>query len=273
MLFRYAEVQAYAFAAYRGAAELAKALGLAARASECTAAAERLQQSFEAKFWLEDLGIYALALDRNKQPCRVRASNAGHVLLAGLAAPERAARVADTLMTPEFFSGWGVRTIAQGSARYNPISYHNGSIWPHDNALIAMGFARYGLRAPLVQLLSGLFDAALFLDLRRLPELFCGFARRPGMGPTGYPVACLPQAWSSAAVLAILGAALGISFDLSARQIRFTRPVLPPWLEELRLTNLRLGDASADLLLQRSHNDVALHVLRRDGEIDVVLTV
>ena len=268
-----AEVQAYAFAAYRGAAELAKALGLAARASECTAAAERLQQSFEAKFWLEDLGIYALALDRNKQPCRVRASNAGHVLLAGLAAPERAARVADTLMTPEFFSGWGVRTIAQGSARYNPISYHNGSIWPHDNALIAMGFARYGLRAPLVQLLSGLFDAALFLDLRRLPELFCGFARRPGMGPTGYPVACLPQAWSSAAVLAILGAALGISFDLSARQIRFTRPVLPPWLEELRLTNLRLGDASADLLLQRSHNDVALHVLRRDGEIDVVLTV
>jgi glycogen debranching enzyme len=268
-----AEVQAYAFAAYSGAVELAGALGLAERAREFAMAAERLRQRFETMFWLDELATYALALDRDKQPCRVRASNAGHVLFAGLASPERAARVAETLMAPDSFSGWGIRTVAQDGARYNPISYHNGSIWPHDNGLIAMGFARYGLKRPLVRLLSGLFDASLFMNLRRLPELFCGFARRPGTGPTSYPVACNPQAWSSASVFAMLGAAIGISFDPSMHQIRFTRPVLPPWLDELRITNLRLANASADLLLQRSREDVALHVLRRDGEIDVVLTV
>jgi len=267
------EVQAYAFAAYRGAAELAQALGHAERAGKLLASADRLRQQVETDFWLEALDSYALALDGRKEPCRVLASNAGHVLLAGLCTPDRAVRVADRLMRPESHSGWGIRTVAEGSARYNPISYHNGSVWPHDNGLIAMGFARYGLRRQLLQLLSGLFDAALFMELRRVPELFCGFARRPGTGPTGYPVACIPQAWSSAAVFAMLGAALGISFDASARQIRFTRPALPDWLDELRITNLRLGDACADLQLQRSNDDVALHVLRRSGDIDIVLTV
>jgi len=194
------------------------------------------------------------------------------VLLGGLATPERAARVVETLMGPDFFSRWGIRTIAEGEARYNPLSYHNGSVWPHDNGLIAMGFARYGLKQPLVELLTGLFDAVLFLELHRLPELFCGFARRPGSGPTAYPVACIPQAWSSASVFALLGASLGISFDPPARQIRFTRPVLPPWLGEITLTNLCLGDASADLVLRRSQDSIALHVLRRKGELDVVLT-
>jgi glycogen debranching enzyme len=153
------------------------------------------------------------------------------------------------------------------------MSYHNGSVWPHDNGLIAMGFARYALKQPVLQLLSGLFDAALFFDLRRLPELFCGFARRPGSGPTAYPVACNPQAWASASVFALLGAALGISFDPAARQIRFSRPVLPRWLNEIRLTDLRVGDASADLVLRRSQNSVAVHALRHKGELDIVLTV
>ena len=268
-----AEVQAYAHAAYLGAAELAAALGHPGKAGELAAAAQRLRQRFEAAFWIESLGTYALALDGAKRPCQVRASNAGHVLLGGLAAPERAARVAETLMTPDSFSEWGIRTVARGEARYNPISYHNGSVWPHDNGLIAMGFARYGLKEPLLRLLTGLFDAALFLDLRRLPELFCGFPRRPGSGPTAYPVACIPQAWSSASVFALLGAALGISFDPQARQIRFVRPVLPPWLNEIRLTNLRLGTASADLELRRSQDSIAIHVLRHDGELGIVLTV
>ncbi|MGO8915930.1 MAG: glycogen debranching N-terminal domain-containing protein [Stellaceae bacterium] len=267
-----AEVQAYAYGAYLGASGLAAALDDAPLAAELAAAGERLRQRFEAAFWQEELGTYALALDREKRPCRVRTSNAGQVLLSGIAAPERAARVAAGLMAPPSFTGWGVRTLAEGEARYNPMSYHNGSVWPHDNALIAMGFARYGLRQPLVRQLTGLFDSALFTALQRLPELFCGFARRPGTGPTAYPVACLPQAWSSAAVFAMLGALLGVSFDRSARRISLLRPTLPPWLDTLRLSNLRLGDAAVDLLLERREEDVALHVTRRDGEVEILLT-
>lgn len=267
-----AEVQAYAHAAYRGAAALATALGDGPRAVALNKMAKRLRERFEAAFWIETLGTYALALDGDKRPCRVRASNAGHVLLGGLATPQRAAQVAQTLMEDDFFSRWGIRTVAEGEARYNPLSYHNGSVWPHDNGLIAMGFARYGLRQPLVRLLTGMFDAALFLELRRLPELFCGFARRPGSGPTAYPVACIPQAWSSAAVFAMLGASLGISFDPQARQIRFAQPALPQWLAEVTLTNLQLGEASVDLVLRRSQDSVALHVLGRRGDVDIVLT-
>src|SRR5579862_530155 len=266
------EVQAYAYAAYRGAAELASALGLEARSVELTETAAILAQRFNAAFWIDELGSYALALDGDKRPCRVRASNAGHVLFCGLATHAHAHRVAQTLMDEASFSGWGIRTIAKGEARYNPMSYHNGSVWPHDNGLIAMGLARYGLKDALLKLLTGLFDAALFMEMKRMPELFCGFERRHGAGPTSYPVACIPQAWSSAAVFAMLGASLGISFDAEAKQIRFTRPLLPRWLERVRLRNVRLGSASVDLLLQRSRNTAALYVERRDGPVEVVVT-
>ena len=267
-----AEVQAYAYAAYRGAAELADALGDDGRAADLRAAARRLQERFEATFWQEELQTYALALDREKRPCRVRASNAGHVLLGGLASPEHASRVAETLMGPRSFSSWGIRTIAEGEARYNPMSYHNGSVWPHDNGLIAMGFGRYGLKHPLMRLLTALFDASLFLELRRLPELFCGFARRAHTGPTSYPVACAPQAWSSASVFAMVGALLGISFEPAARRICLVRPMLPAWLDTLKLSNLRLGGAAVDLLLERRGEEVAPHVVRRSGDVDVVMT-
>jgi glycogen debranching enzyme len=267
-----AEVQAYAYSAYLGAAELARALDQHHRAEELAVAARQLRERFEAAFWLEDLGTYALALDSAKRPCRVRSSNAGQVLATGLASPERAARIAETLMAPGSFSGWGIRTIAEGEARYNPMSYHNGSVWPHDNALIALGFAHYGLTEPLLRVLSGLFDASGYLELKRLPELLCGFARRPGAGPTGYPVACAPQAWAAASVFAVLGAALGVSFAPQERQIRFTRPILPAWLGEVRLANLRLGEASVDLLVRRGGNDVAVSVVRRDGPVEIVLT-
>jgi glycogen debranching enzyme len=267
-----AEVQAYAYAAYLGASSLAQALNDTPRAAELAVAAERLRQRFEAAFWCEDIGTYALALDRDKRPCKVKSSNAGQVLLSGMAAPERAARVARTLMAPQGFSGWGVRTLAEGEARYNPMSYHNGSVWPHDNALIAMGFARYGLRRPTVQLLTGMFDAAQFIELKRLPELYCGFARREGTGPTGYPVACQPQAWASASVFAVLGALLGISFDAQRPRISLLRPTLPPWLDTLHVSNLRLGAASVDLVLERRDDDVALHVPRRQGDVEIVLT-
>jgi glycogen debranching enzyme len=267
-----AEVQAYAYSAYLGASRLAQALGNVPRAAELAVAGERLRQRFEAAFWCDEIGTYALALDRDKRPCAVRSSNAGQALLSGIAAPERAARVAAALMAAEGFSGWGVRTIAEGEARYNPMSYHNGSVWPHDNALIALGFARYGLRQPLVRLLTGMFDAALFIELKRLPELFCGFARRPGTGPTAYPVACEPQAWASGTVFAMLGALLGITFDPLKPRVSFLRPTLPRWLDTLHVSNLRRGAASVDLLLERRGEDVALHVTRRDGEVEIVIT-
>jgi glycogen debranching enzyme len=265
------EVQAYAYAAWLGAATMARAIGKNERANTLTAKAIQLRRNFEAAFWCEELGTYAIALDGRKQPCRVRSSNAGQTLFTGIAAPERAARVAATLMEPSSFSSWGIRTIAEGEARYNPMSYHNGSIWPHDNAVIAMGFARYGFVEPLLRLATGMFDAAIVLDLNRLPELFCGFERRPGQGPTGYPVACIPQAWASATVFAFLGALLGMSFNHHQRQIRLTRPVLPTFLDEIMIRNLRLGDGSVDLLFRRHTRDVALNVLRKEGKVEVII--
>jgi glycogen debranching enzyme len=266
-----AEVQGYAYAAYTGAAMLASALEHAGRAQELTARADRLKERFDAAFWLEELDTYALALDGAKRPLRVLSSNAGHALFAGIAARDRAPLLAKTLLSPASFSGWGIRTIAAGEARYNPMSYHNGSVWPHDNALIALGFARYGLKEPALRLLDGLFGAAMGSTLKRLPELFCGFSRRMDAGPTAYPLACAPQAWSAASVFALLAAVLGISFVPDERQIRFFRPMLPPWLAEVRLSNLQLGEASIDLVLRRDGNAVSSDVVRRDGPIEIVM--
>jgi glycogen debranching enzyme len=267
-----AEVQAYCHAAYLGAARLARMLGSAERAAGYAQAAAALQQIFDRAFWNEELGTYAIALDRDKKQCQVRTSNAGHVLFAGLATPERARQVANTLMSPRGFCGWGIRTVAEGEARYNPMSYHNGGVWPHDNALIAMGFARYGLQDECLQVMSGMFGAATLLPLHRLPELFCGFARRTDFGPIGYPVACIPQAWSTVAVFGLLGATMGISFDAAAGKVLFSNPVLPEWLPRVQIANLRVGQGSVDLTLERSGKAVAVQVNRRDGNIEVAQT-
>ena len=266
-----AEVQAYAYAAYLGAATLAQAIGRTGRARELEAAAEQLKERFEAAFWLDELATYALALDGTKRPCQVIASNAGHALFAGIAQADRAAQVCQTLMAPNSYSGWGIRTIAEGQPRYNPMSYHNGSVWPHDNALIALGFARYGLKTPALRALAGMFGAAQGFELQRLPELFCGFGRRADIGPTAYPLACAPQAWSAAAVFALLAAVLGISFTPERQQIRFFEPVLPAGIDEMHLTNLRIGAALVDLDLWRDHDEVAIDVVRRDGPVEIVM--
>ena len=266
-----AEVQAYAYAAYTGAASLASALDKAGRAAELTAKAKMLKDRFDAAFWLDDLGTYALALDGAKQPLRVVSSNAGHALFGGIARPDRASRVGDTLLSPASYSGWGIRTVAAGEARYNPMSYHNGSVWPHDNGVIALGFAQYGLKTAALRLLGGLYGAAQSFQLKRLPELFCGFSRRGNAGPTAYPLACAPQAWSAASVFALLAAVLGISFVPHERQIRLFRPVLPTWLSELHLTNLRLDEASIDLVLRCEGTTVASDVTRREGPIEIVV--
>lgn len=267
-----AEVQAYVYGAWRAAAQIARRLGDIPRAATLDRRAAALQRRFDAAFFDEELGTYVLALDGGKRPCRVRASNAGHVLFAGLAFPERAAAVADRLMHGAQFSGWGVRTVANTEARYNPMSYHNGSVWPHDNAIIAAGLARYGFRDEAARIFEGLFSASVHIDLRRLPELFCGFPRRGGRGPTFYPVACSPQAWAAAAPLWLIQSCLGLEFDIPGREVRITRPVLPQFLDEVVVRRLAVGDGSVDIALRRERNQVLVNVLDRRGDVRVTTT-
>ena len=264
------EVQGYVYGAKRHAAVLAEALGFEQRAAALSAQAESLRQRFEARFWCEDLSTYALALDGAKRPCRVVTSNAGQVLFTGIASAERAERVANTLLSPSVFGGWGIRTVGALEARYNPMSYHNGSIWPHDNGLIALGFARYGLQRSAARVFGALFDAAGYMDLRRLPELFCGFSRLQHNGPTHYPVACSPQAWASATPLCLLQASLGLELLDRTGEVKFYRPMLPEFLDHVRLRNLRLSSGSVDVLLHRQDGNVGVTVTRRDGDVVVV---
>jgi len=203
------EVQGYVYAAKHGAARLAGIVGQRERARTLLAEARALRARFEGAFWCDDLATYAIALDGDKHPCRVRTSNAGHCLYTGIASPMRARLVAGTLTQPDMFSGWGVRTVACDERRYNPMSYHNGSVWPHDNALIAAGMARYHLGHQAERILLGMFETCQSVDLQRLPELVCGFARMPGAGPTLYPVACAPQSWAAGAVYLLLSSCLG----------------------------------------------------------------
>lgn len=265
------EVQAYVYAAKTAAAALAHRLGNTTLAERLQGEARTLQGQFEEAFWCEDLGTYALALDGDKRPCRVKSSNAGQCLFSGIVAAERARRVAETLLQNGSFSGWGVRTLAASEVRYNPMSYHNGSVWPHDNALIALGLARYGLTEPLLRIVTGLFDASLFTELHRLPELFCGFHRRPGEGPTLYPVACAPQSWAAGSVFLLLQACLGLCFNAAEQEIRFSRPVLPTFLETVELKGLRINGGSLDLLLRRHAQDVGIEIVRKEGEVRVTM--
>jgi glycogen debranching enzyme len=266
------EVQGYVYAARQAGAAIARRLGLHVEAAALETKALALQQAFEARFWCARLGTYALALDGAGRQCQVRSSNPGHLLITGIAAPERALAVAHGLLEPRFFTGWGIRTLAADEMRYNPMSYHNGSVWPHDNALIALGMARLGLRAETVRLFEGVHAASIAGDLRRLPELFCGLPRRPGQGPVSYPVACTPQAWATATIPAFVQACLGLGFDPAAHIVRFDRPDLPLFAGALTLHNLSLGGARVSVRLSRMASEASVKVVGRDGDIRVVTT-
>ncbi len=266
------EVQGYVYAAKMAASRLNCALGNKNGCAGLLAEAEQLKAKFEDAFWCEDLSTYALALDGEKKPCRVRASNAGHCLYTGIASLERGRRVAKLLLSREFCTGWGIRTLACGEARYNPLSYHNGSVWPHDNAIIASGVARYGLKELAGKILLGLLDVSNQVDLHRLPELFCGISRRPGEGPTLYPVACSPQAWAAGAGFLALQACLGISVDDKNRQILFERPFLPDGIPQLWIKGLGCADSSVNLFLERRTSDVKIEVTENLGDIEIFST-
>jgi glycogen debranching enzyme len=263
------EVQGYAYAARLGMADLAVAQGEPELATRFRREASELRQRFDAAFWCESVGSYALALDGAKRPCEVRSSNAAHCLYTGIALPERAPALHAQLSGDDMFSGWGLRTLSSRERRYNPMSYHNGSIWPHDNAIAAEGLAAYGCREGSLAILTGLFGASEHVELSRLPELFCGFPRRSGQGPTLYPVACSPQAWAAGAVFMLLKAVLGMDIDAREQRVTFRCPLLPDFLSELWISNLRVGAASVDLRLQRYPGDVGITVLNKRGDVQL----
>ncbi len=264
------EVQGYTYAAKLLAARVCERLGDRARSKSLAADAEKLRRNFEEAFWCEELSTYALALDGRKQQCRVPTSNAGHCLFAKIASDERGRRVAETLFGPNSFSGWGVRTVASGQARYNPLSYHNGSVWPHDNSMIAAGLAYYDCKDKAGRILLGMLDTSRWVDLGRLPELFCGLDRRHGEGPTLYPVACSPQAWAAASVFLLVQACLGISIQGGDNRIVFDRPFLPEGIPQLSITGLRTNDGSVDIFLERRNGEVRVDVTHQNGQVEVV---
>jgi len=260
------------FAAMRAAARIAARIGQPDLANKLSSQAERIQEKFERQFWDEELNCYVLALDGQKQPCRVRTSNAGHCLYCGIVSPTRARKLAKTLLGEGLFCGWGIRTLDSREIRYNPMSYHNGSIWPHDNALVARGLARYGFKREALSILSGMFEASTFMDLSRLPELFCGFHRRsPTEGPTLYPVACSPQAWAAGAVNLMLEASLGIEIRLKEKAVQLNSPFLPDSLDLIRVENLPVGDAGIDFVVRNNMGKVTVELIQTKGNIAVTV--
>jgi len=263
------EVQGYVYAAKLAGAMLATELGHADKARELSDETQILKQRFNHAFWSDELSTYVIALDGHKRRCEITASNAGHCLFTGIATDEYARRVAETLLSPGSFSGWGIRTLDMAEVRYNPMSYHNGSVWPHDNAIIAAGFARYGLEESVHRIVTGLFNASLFFDLQRLPELFCGFTRREGEGPTRYPVACSPQAWAAGSVFLLLQTCLGLSIQANQSTVCFTTPSLPHFLNEVHIMNLSVGGGAVDLVMDRGFRGIGVE--RRVGDVNIVL--
>lgn len=266
------EVQGYVYEAKWLAARMATMMGELDLARRLEEEAVTLQRKFEEKFWCPEIGTYAVALDGQKRRVEVRSSNAGHALCSGIADPERAARVIHQMLSPSFFSGWGIRTIATTEARYNPMSYHNGSIWPHDNAMIAAGFARYGRSDRIETVFNGLLDAALNMPQGRLPELFCGFRRRAGRAPVLYPVACSPQAWASGSMPHMLKSLMGLEIDGASRTITLNAPYLPERVGEVTIRNMPAGAGTAGFVLRRKNGGVALDVTECQNGAKVVLT-
>ncbi len=265
-----AEVQGYVYAAYVNISDVAARLGHEGVADRLSERATSLREAFSRDFWLEPERIVALALDGEKRPCRVMSSNGAHCLAAGLLEPDQAAALSQRLLADDMFSNWGVRTLGAGERRYNPMSYHNGSVWPHDNAIAATGLARYGNRIGAIRILEGLFDAAVHLDTASLPELFCGFPREPRLGPVPYPVACHPQAWSAASVFMILQAVLGLQVSGFDRRVVIDSPTIPSWLEWLRIEELKVGDnCSISLMLRRAGKGVTTEILEQNGPVTV----
>jgi glycogen debranching enzyme len=252
-------------------ADLFRRAGDSDRADQLDERARELRSHFNADYWMESDGCYALALQGDKTQAAVVSSNAGQALWTGIAEPDKARRTAHRLMAEDVFGGWGIRTLASTESRYNPIGYHLGTVWPHDNSIIAAGFRRYGYDDHVKKIFKSITHAALTFDNYRLPELYAGFPRKRFGVPVHYPVACHPQAWAAGSIPFLLHTLLGISAEAFDRQLRVVRPMLPEVAHHVIVRGLRVGDASADLRFQRTSHGVAVDVLKVDGDLSILV--
>jgi glycogen debranching enzyme len=266
-----AEVQGYVYLAKLRVAEVYEALGQASRAADLRAQAAALRAAFNQRFWVDSEQFMAMALDGEKRPVASVSSNPAHGLYCGIVEPDKAAPLARRLLAPDMFSGWGVRTLSKSAMAYNPMSYHNGSIWPHDNAIIGAGLKRYGFAKATNRVATAMFEMAVTVDDMRLPELFCGFTRRSPNRPVAYPVACSPQAWAAGAPFLLLQAMLGISADAPANTINVNKPQLPGWLNTVELHDLRIGRSSISIVFQRHGETTGFSLLDKDGDVRVLM--
>lgn len=267
------EVQGYVYEAKLSAAKLAEFMGEHTKALQWRKQAETLKNNFARDFWDEEKQVFVLALDGHKQPCRVVSSNAGHALFSGIAREEHAEMLARVLFSKKMFSGWGIRTLASDARRYNPMSYHNGSVWPHDNAMIAYGLARYGYKDEVNKITSAIFDTAMAVDQGRLPELFCGFERKKGEQPTSYPVACSPQAWAIASAFILVQSMLGLKVIAKENLLSFDNPSLPPFIEELTIRHLKVNDMDVALQVRKQKGEISITLLSHEQDIRVEVNV
>ena len=265
------EVQGYVYLAKSRMADVFRALGDGRRAEELLAQADELQRRYNEAFWMEDEQYFAGALDADKRHVRTIMSNPGHGFYCGIVDEDKAAPLAKRLLAPDMFSGWGIRTLSKSAVAYNPMSYHNGSVWPHDNALIAAGLKRYGFARSTNRVATALFDAAVHADYLRLPELFCGFTRRTPNRPVSYPVACSPQAWAAGSPFLMLQAMLGLSARAHENMLRVNKPHLPTWLNTVEVRNVAVGDSRISLLFRREGEITSFSLLSREGRVRVVM--
>ena len=265
------EVQAYVYMAKVRMAELFAALGDHARAVALRDEATVLRKRFNDEFWMEDEGYMAEALDGEKRQVQAITSNPGHALYCDAVEPAKAEAIAQRLFAPDMFSGWGIRTLSKSERAYNPMSYHNGSVWPHDNALIAAGLKRYGFVEATNRVATAMFEAAIHMDYMRLPELFCGFVRRSPNRPVQYPVACSPQAWAAGTPFLLIQAMLGVSARAHENLLTINKPHLPRWLNEVELRNLRVGNSTLSLAFRREGEVTAFTLVSKEGNVRVVM--
>jgi glycogen debranching enzyme len=266
------EVQGYVYEAKLAASNLARKLGFTKKSDKLCKEAIDLKDKFQKAFWSKDKNTFVIALDGKKKQCNINSSNAGHCLFSGIVPKSHSQQIANNLVSEKMFSGWGIRTIAMDESRYNPMSYHNGSIWPHDNAIIAFGLAKYGHKKEVNKIFEAMFDMSIYFQNQRLPELFCGFEKRENQGPTEYPVACSPQAWSIGSVYMILQACLGIRIAAEDNIIYFYNPTLPDSIDEITLSNLCINESKFVVQITRTFKETKVLILYKEGNaiIEVV---
>jgi len=262
------EVQGYVYSAWKDAATIYDILGEPEQAKRLRQKADDLYQRFNDRFWMEDEGFYCLGLDSKKQQIRSVASNPGHLLWSGIVPKERVDRLVKRLFQPDLWCGWGIRTLSSRNPAYNPISYQLGSVWPHDNSAIAMGLKQYGYHQEANQIAEGIFAAASYFEAGRMPELFGGMERKPGHFPVPYPDANIPQAWAAGSIFLLIRAMLGLEVNAADRSLT-VQPVLPDWLPDLELVNLRVGNATITLRFWREEEQTQWKVMHLEGKLTV----